>query len=308
MGGFMLFDGDKPCYTLQLNDLESLSQNGTIDFPFITEDEIKDKSKGDMMSKGLVVFQTTWFIVQFIARLIKHLPITELELVTVAFAVLNFLTYWLWLDKPLNVERPFRVLKKGLGEAGSQAQAGRSAGEEIPELGVDDKGLGGWGWFILPVLLFGRVLLLFAQMGFGDDEAEKPESVTPFYPSRPVGRDAWFAGGIGTAVAVVFGAIHCFAWSFQFPSHTEQTLWRISSIVITCTPVLMAVSISLHFEVSEEVRSRWGVPLLLIDILCMIVYIPARLALLVLAFTTLRSLHPEAYQVVRWSTFLPHVA
>jgi hypothetical protein len=108
------------------------------------------------------------------------------------------------------------------------------------------------------------------------------------------------------AVAVVFGAIHCFAWSFQFPSHMEQILWRVSSIVITCTPVFMGLSIAIHFEVPEV--GRWGVLLLLIDILCMIWYIPARLALLVLAFTTLRSLHPEVYQVVRWSTFLPHVA
>jgi len=296
----MLFDGNEPCYTLQLPDLETLSEDGAIDFPSLTEAEIKDKSKGDMMSKGLVVFQSTWFIIQFIARLIKHLPITELELVTVAFAVCNFLTYWLWLDKPLNVERPFRVLRK---KPGGQTQVpSASLGE-----GVFGQEPSRWEWFFWPFLLIFQVLLLFAQMGFGDDEeAEKPRRVRRFHPGRPEGKHAWLAGSIGMAVAVVFGAIHCFAWSFQFPSHMEQILWRVSSIVITCTPVFMGLSVAIHFEVSKD--GPWGVPLLLIDILCMMFYIPARLALLVLAFTTLRSLHPEVYQVVRWSTFLPHVA
>src|SRR6185369_4374392 len=72
----------------------------------ITADEIKDKSKGDFMSKGLALVQVLWFLVQFFARIQQHLPITELELVTLAYTVLSFWTYFFWWDKPQNVTHP----------------------------------------------------------------------------------------------------------------------------------------------------------------------------------------------------------
>ena len=37
-------------------------------------------------------------------------------------------------------------------------------------------------------------------------------------------------------VALIFGGIHCIGWSFHFPSHAEQLLWRMSSIAITANP------------------------------------------------------------------------
>ncbi|KIM44812.1 hypothetical protein M413DRAFT_66772, partial [Hebeloma cylindrosporum] len=69
----------------------------------ITEEEIADRSKGDYLSKTIVLFQMTWFIGQCIARGAYGLTVTELELVTVAFASLTGVTYYLWWDKPLDV-------------------------------------------------------------------------------------------------------------------------------------------------------------------------------------------------------------
>jgi len=112
MGGFMLFDGDDPVRTLEPEEIQQLSQNGEIDFPRITEMEIQDQSKGDGLSKGLVIVQTGWFLLQCIARGVERLPITELGIVTLAFAALNFVTYGLWWRKPLNVKRPFSCTYK----------------------------------------------------------------------------------------------------------------------------------------------------------------------------------------------------
>jgi len=103
MGGFMLYEGGKASRILQGDELEFLSNSGAIIFPDITEKQIKDRSKGDGLTKTIVVIQTSWFILQCIARRVEHLPVTELEIATVAFAILNFATYWLWWDKPLNV-------------------------------------------------------------------------------------------------------------------------------------------------------------------------------------------------------------
>jgi hypothetical protein len=112
MGGFMEYEENRPIRVLLPDQLESYSLTGNGDFPRISKAEIEDKSKGDAISKGFVVLQTGWFVTQVIARGVQHLPITELELVTVAFATLNLFIYILWWDKPLNVQRGVRVYKK----------------------------------------------------------------------------------------------------------------------------------------------------------------------------------------------------
>jgi hypothetical protein len=103
MGGFTLHAGGKPLRVLEWKDLEALARAGRIDWPNITEEEIKDRSKGDYLSKGIVVLQTTWFIIQIISRAASRLTITELEVVTLAFSTLIGVIYYLWWDKPLDV-------------------------------------------------------------------------------------------------------------------------------------------------------------------------------------------------------------
>ncbi|TFK32421.1 hypothetical protein BDQ12DRAFT_773343, partial [Crucibulum laeve] len=103
MGGFMLYEGNSPVHILSVTELEDLVRKNEIEFPDIPEQEIQDKSKGDMLSKGIVVLQTSWFIIQCIARASQKLAITELELVTLSFCALNGLMYYLWWNKPLDV-------------------------------------------------------------------------------------------------------------------------------------------------------------------------------------------------------------
>lgn len=53
----------------------------------------------------------------------------------------------------------------------------------------------------------------------------------------------------GPVITTLFGAIHCIAWSFRFRTHHEQPIWRLSSVVITCSaaqsalPVLAAMAL-----------------------------------------------------------------
>ena len=103
MGGFTLHEGGKPARVLEAKDLEELSKAGKIKWPTITKEEIADRSKGDYLSKTIVLFQTTWFIGQCIARGAYGLTVTELDVATVAFASLTGVIYYLWWDKPLDV-------------------------------------------------------------------------------------------------------------------------------------------------------------------------------------------------------------
>ncbi|KAK7060121.1 hypothetical protein VNI00_000885 [Paramarasmius palmivorus] len=78
----------------------------------ITESEINDRSRADAITKSIAIVQTIWFLFQVGARAIQGLAITELEIITVGFAILNFATYVSWWYKPLRVQRPLRVYWK----------------------------------------------------------------------------------------------------------------------------------------------------------------------------------------------------
>ncbi|KAH9962611.1 hypothetical protein BC827DRAFT_1129886, partial [Russula dissimulans] len=103
MGGFMEYDGNQPIRVLLPEELQSYSLTGNGDFPKISKAEIEDKSKGDFLAKAVVILQTGWFALQCLTRAALGLSITELELITLAFATLNIFVYALWWHKPLNV-------------------------------------------------------------------------------------------------------------------------------------------------------------------------------------------------------------
>jgi hypothetical protein len=52
--------------------------------PKILEGDIADKSKANNLAKFLVVLQASWMLLQVLARLIVRLPVTLLEVNTVA--------------------------------------------------------------------------------------------------------------------------------------------------------------------------------------------------------------------------------
>jgi len=108
---------EEKCQRYQLGPLsfdrfQKLVHEFKIDFPKITVEEIKDKSKADFLSKTIAILQTTWFLFQCVARGVQGLAITELELVTLALASLNVATYACWWNKPLGVQDPARIYLK----------------------------------------------------------------------------------------------------------------------------------------------------------------------------------------------------
>ena len=318
----MLFVDGKPSYVLlreedtifskpDLPDLKS------IDFYFesgmeITRKEIEDKSKADPFSKGLVVIQTGWFTLQCISRLVQHLPLTELELMTVGFAVLSLVTYILWWHKPLNVQCAFPVhnmestpegqpIIRGGGESESESRGVKGGtSEEGSHRGA---------------LISGTVAFIWKQLErlidslFGRDRYEfwHAKRVPTFFAGSLETRVYVKVGLIATIVAATFGAIHCVAWSFQFPSATERFLWRTASLAITCLPwplCLITTVVRLH----GQSLPAWSTVLLRVfGYTGVFLYILGRVVLLVLVFLSLRSLPPGAYKTVNWATFIPHI-
>lgn len=355
----MIFEGDKKLHTVTPDELDQLLKNGDIR---ITAKEIRDKGRGDGLSKGLILIQTTWFILQCIARKVKHLPITQLELVTLAFAALNFLTYTIWWNKPLDVECSMRVYRNRGGEKKDSASTEGTAVEDTGNgrvgenqvwniiakdikattmAGIADliRKLPGtvrnasrgyireyrWhvAWHVLAALLLPvsvpAYLFLTAARMWGNslnhnDEVIKKgaQRVPPFYAGPPLTSEEDLLDKFAAMViAVIFGGIHCVAWSFDFLSHIEPLSWRIASIAITSAPVFVfMVPLVVYIQRSNDKPILvWVVvmPVRVIGGIGCVVYVISRLLLLVLPFIALRSLPVEAYQTVQWTTFIPHV-
>ncbi|KAI5810904.1 hypothetical protein DFH27DRAFT_530179 [Peziza echinospora] len=112
MGGFEVIVGMTPTgqeirRTITPSGAVLLTRLGYL--PHISVEQINDKSKADLLTKALVCFQASWMVVQAIARKIKHLPLTLLELNTVMHVICALLMYLLWLKKPQDVGIPTLV-------------------------------------------------------------------------------------------------------------------------------------------------------------------------------------------------------
>ena len=114
MGGFTLVNPDRRDAVPNEQQrvvltIDYFQQKMIIDIPEITAADIEDRSKGDALWKTIAILQTTWFILQCIARGQQQLALTELELVTLALASLNAATFAIWWHKPLGVQEPVRI-------------------------------------------------------------------------------------------------------------------------------------------------------------------------------------------------------
>jgi hypothetical protein len=110
-------------------------------------------------------------------------------------------------------------------------------------------------------------------------------------------------------VTALYGALHALCWHSHFPSVAEKMLWRTSSIIIAAGPgTVLSVSYSLwtvgewfNYDLAEThpyVAFFW---------LCLLVYVSARLFILIEAFISIRSLPEGAYQTPNWTAWLPHL-
>ncbi|KAL8829851.1 MAG: hypothetical protein Q9170_005992 [Blastenia crenularia] len=119
MGGFV-FDLDQnpigsgdsfttkvPRLTLTPRGVALLAACGYL--PKISEEDILDKSKSDNVSKLLSVLQALWMLAQTISRLYSNLPITLLEVNTLAHIICAIIIYALWWNKPKLINEPTKI-------------------------------------------------------------------------------------------------------------------------------------------------------------------------------------------------------
>ena len=311
MGGFHLFErcseetsngdrnksreDDKPLYPLQASDLEQCDSYSE-SFIMPTKAEIEDKGKSDWLAKSLVLLQTSWFVMQCIARAINHLPVTHLEIVTLAYAAMNFAIYIFWWNKPLNVNRPVRVFRKSERSATQHQVISREARcSRAWELTLREIGEG--------------LEAIFGYIAGNQDyyvDLSREDRVPRFWADST--GEQGIADPIVLGVGVCFGAIHCISWGFPFPTHTELLMWRVSCVAITAVPIYISLGLPLGLWLAVMDFKKFSKTVAFFSAISGgILYILARAITLVLAFTSLRDLPPGAYETVHWTTFIPHI-
>ena len=119
MGGFV-FDLEEDCaaehntftakyprLTLTPRGMALLARCGFL--PKISKEDILDKSKSDNLSKMISIVQALWMLAQIIGRLIVDLPVTLLEVNTLAHIMCAIIIYILWWDKPKLINEPTKL-------------------------------------------------------------------------------------------------------------------------------------------------------------------------------------------------------
>ena len=159
--------------------------------------------------------------------------------------------------------------------------------------------------FIIPALI---LCVRWFSIVVTDDFNVGDMKVPTFYSTENEGDEIAFVLCM-PVVGVIFGAIHCVGWFFNFPSSVEAMLWRVSSAVLTGIAFLLPIILAFVGFFSENIingRNRLGFLIAFFSITLQ-AYVVSRLILLVEAFISLRHLTPGMLALVKWTSFIPHI-
>ncbi|KAK5993559.1 hypothetical protein PT974_06993 [Cladobotryum mycophilum] len=262
---------------------EARASNLISKLPYMTEDEISDKNKGDLLTKLFVLGQVVWLVVQMAARAITHKTSSPLEVMTLSFAACAFMIYLLLLNHPQDVKTPVYI------------RASRPCSLS------DMRNMA----FLCPTHFW-------AMANMRSDNAIPNNAYHHIWPLEQ-GRNpsnAWLLIGAGCGAAV-FGGLHLIAWNIQFPTQTEHFLWKIASFITMLVPIADSLIFYLQYVLFGSLPYRWlhllaGSVYNVILMVTMLAFVLARVFLVFEAFRSLYFLPPDAYTTT-WAANMPHI-
>jgi hypothetical protein len=117
--------------------------------------------------------------------------------------------------------------------------------------------------------------------------------------------ERWWKRFLLCVTCGIFGAVHCTAWNFFFPTFVERVMWKVASVLTVVTPLLFILPLLLPVSVLVMYGSsgwdavpRWVVPSF---------YVLVRLYLMIEPFVAFRSVPVGIFYTVDWSSWIPHV-
>ena len=249
--------------------------------PITTEEDIRDRSKSDAFTKAFAFIQCAWLITQCITRAAVGLPLTELELMTIAFIIAALVMYGLWWRKPFDVQRATMLVCPD--ERASEIRSRLIRTRENP-----------------------RTRKQWRQVN------ETLENVLGYSFFGPEDGDGFSASSfLFSSLGTVISGLHIAAWSWDFPSHTIRILWRVFSVAATCgfpslyLWVIIGVSLAFIIQIADD-NTYAGYFVVVAYFSLSGIYIISRLGLIFLVFYCFSSMPAAVYETVDWTTIFPH--
>ncbi|KAK4167168.1 hypothetical protein QBC43DRAFT_312281 [Cladorrhinum sp. PSN259] len=227
MGGFVLTADDLPRpIPLNAEQLFYLVKNSYVEYPDITAADLKDRNKSDGLARLLTIWQGTWFLITFIARLIQGLHVTTMELTVVSFVVILFGTAWCWKEKPSDVGSTITVHSLTTIEE-ITIRAGRQPHQPYYQTPLD--------------FVSRDELALNLAWQYYNELARRLLKFSPF--ARRVAKIPWDRNPsdiflrmdfdlevVAFVFVMAFSSVFISAWNLSFPSTVELYFWRAASI------------------------------------------------------------------------------
>lgn len=183
----------------------------------LAKEDIKDKSKADLLSRGIAVTQVSWAILNIVVRHATKLPITQMEIATVASAAIAALTYLVNWWKPKDVARSTLLELKGAYMM-----------YHDQKMFNEDRRLS----------LLHRILPSTLGRGRGKYSLEDRARVPNDFCSFEGDSDLFFLLGLSS---LGFGGLHCLAWKSEFPTKVEMYCWRTASLISAFLPAVALI-------------------------------------------------------------------
>lgn len=252
------------------DDSEAISTTNTRGPPqaLLTSPEIiKDRSHSDSVAKFIIVLQCIWFLVNCIGRGAHYLPLSLLEVATLAYIVFTLGAYALWWEKPQGVQET-TVFTPQLEDSQWKALAALNSTNVMMQYfqGAEAKtdkwlpGLSGWEHWHEDIYYdrYKRSVWLVFCLA------------------------CWSSAGL-----------HCIAWNAEFPSVAEQNAWRVFVVLLFVTP-LPTVADSRFFFCSRghftTLWFRWRLQAIGVSIA-----VASKLGILILALISFRAAPASIY-------------
>lgn len=319
MGGYRVVSAAEggQTYIFRVKELIWLTENHALTIPEVTLEELHDKSNADWLVKGIALTQSTWFMLQICARVNQHLPITTLELATVAFIGCTGMMYFFWWRKPMDLETYTPIPNPGLTStqlcqlAQSICVLHRVSEWYRPPPKEAHDHAWDWFWFEKPMVL--KRCKIISE---GDKVPPDLRDIVKDNFTAHARVTSWFMPTVNEShsaewgpwdhvcvflVGTVFNGIHCAAWTFTFPTPTESLLWKISVCIMLGIIYLWVPMAGITWRLPNRSRLKsvqyW---------IATWAYFMARIYLLVEVFFGMRAVEPRVFLTVNWSQYMPH--
>lgn len=315
MGGVWLHPHESKPFPINAIQLQYLIKEGVLPCPVIKEREIWDRSKVDKFAKLFACLQIFWLAMQAIARATQALPVTPLEIAVLGFAIPSLATFAFWYSKPVDIECPSEIkidltTEQLLEKLSPKVYSWRdtpldfihkvNAPSLTSELIIKNR-IPGWRKF--------------------DQPADRIRNDIFALKYTKLDQLVVFSTWLG------YAGTHFSAWAFSFPTRIELILWRTCCIIMASSMAVLWITSNRKFYLLVPMLMPWlkedekekfvkvaygqqrvsGV-LVVSGLLTTLAYLFARLTIIALAFSSLRSLPRDAFVTVNWTAYWPHMS